>query len=104
MEVVEDPPPRTKTTSIADVFTNIFENISPLQFLKLDQNEPQKKVVIDDWDHHCRLPSYATHMRVMGLVSRDISSYFIRVIPSLTCNNLIFLSGLEFSSTTPIKQ
>jgi hypothetical protein len=78
MVVVEDPAPRFKTASIADMITNIF---SPLQFLKMDSENHPKTSEGDAWDHHCRLPSHATHMKVMGLAARDISSYFIRVCP-----------------------
>jgi hypothetical protein len=76
MEVIEERAPRSKTVSIADMITNIF---SPLQFLKLEAENLQKKTPEDDWDIHCRIPSHSTQMRVMGLAARDTSSYFLRV-------------------------
>lgn len=88
MVVVEDPPSRSKTVSIADMITNIFENISPLQFLKLDQNSQQGTTQVDDWEHHCRLPFHATHTRILGISARDLSSYFVRVLFS---NLIVFI-------------
>lgn len=83
MVVIEDDtalPHRSKTTSIAEMITNIFEAITPLQKLRAEVEAEKKKYIGDDWDSHCRLPSHSTHMKVMGIVARDISSYFIRVI------------------------
>lgn len=75
----ENPPQRSKTISIADMITNIFEAITPLQRLRAEVEEEKKKIIGDDWDYHCRLPSHSTQIKVMGTVARDISSYFIRV-------------------------
>jgi hypothetical protein len=107
MVVVEDPASRSKTVSIADMITNIF---SPLQFLKLDAENQSKISEGDTWDHHCRLPSHSTHVKVTGLAARDISSYFIRVCyappppPCSSSSHRLDTVGLEFPSAVTSKQ